>query len=104
MKLRHEGELRVIHEDANKQQLDRIESLLRHLVEQGEDTVAKIEDVNAKIAEVKQQIADEKAEVAAAIQALKDQIAAGGTITEAQLDSVLAGVGDIGAGVKDIHA
>lgn len=45
--------------------------------------------------EVLDAIAAEKAEVTAAIQALKDIIAAGGTITPADLDEVITAVKDI---------
>ena len=45
MKLRHEGEIRIVIADANEQQLDRIESLLRHLVEQGERMAATLDQV-----------------------------------------------------------
>lgn len=54
--------------------------------------MAKLEDVQAvldSIPPVLQNIVADEAKQAADIQALKDQIAAGGTITEAQLDPLL---------------
>ena len=60
------------------------------------------EYIMATVQDLVDAIAAEKAEVtakidalAAEIQALKDQIAQGGTITEAQLDAVLVSVQDI---------
>ncbi len=53
-------------------------------------------------------IVKEKGEISAQIQALKDQIAAGRPITQADLDTVLASVGSISpaavAGVDTISA
>lgn len=82
-----------------------------HIHNPGVDELAKLiagietnlkEHIMATVQELVDAIAAEKDEVtnkldalAVEIQALKDQIAQGGTITEAQLDSVLVGIQDI---------
>jgi ABC-type transporter Mla subunit MlaD len=82
-----------------------------HIHNPGMDELAKLiagietnlkEHIMATVQELVDAIAAEKDEVtnkldalAVEIQALKDQIAQGGTITEAQLDSVLVGIQDI---------
>ena len=88
--------------EAQGKKIDRlIKSITR-----GEKTMATIAEqlaeLRATIAQVKVDLADEKTEVAAAIQALKDQIGSGTPVTAADLDELITSVKDIGAGVKDI--
>lgn len=67
-----------------------------------------IQEVKDAVAEAAQQvttaiqaaITTETTEIAAQIQALKDQVAAGGTISQADLDGILAPVQGIGAAVS----
>lgn len=90
----------------DESKLDRIHHLLTHL--EG-NVMATLQELNDKLAGLATDIAAEKAQVQAGvtdlkgqIQALKDQIAAGGTITAADLDVAIAKIDAIDAGVKDI--
>lgn len=82
MKLRHEGELRVFHEDANKQQLDRIEGLIRQLIQQGEKimalTQAQFDAVLTAIDENTTASAKAAGAVAAELDEIKKKLEAGG--------------------------
>jgi len=85
--------------------------LLNRILEKEDQIMASIQEVKdavaAKAAEVttaiQAAIADEKAEVTAAIQALKDQINAGGSVTQEDLDALLASVSGIGSTAADIE-
>ena len=57
--------------------------------------MATVQALVDAIAAEKAEVTDKLDALADEIQALKDQIAQGGTITEAQLDSVLVGIQDI---------
>ena len=60
-----------------------------------EHIMATVQALVDAIAAEKAEVTDKLDALADEIQALKDQIAQGGTITEAQLDSVLVGIQDI---------
>ncbi len=80
-------------------------TILGEIYERGEIIMAKIDDVQAAldaIPPVLDAIAADEAKQAAEIQSLKDIIAAGGTITEAQLDPLLARANEIKARVDAI--
>ncbi len=71
--------------------------------------MATLQELKDAIAAVNSTIAAEKAEVQAKlaallveIQTLKDQIASGGLVSQADLDALTASVTAIDAGVKDI--
>lgn len=71
--------------------------------------MAKVEELEAELTIVKDIIAAERVEVQGKltafmteIQALKDQIAAGGGVSEVQLDSVLVGLRDLKASISQI--
>lgn len=71
--------------------------------------MATLQELKDAIASVKADIVSEKNEVQALlgalktqIQDLKDQITAGGLVSQADLDALSASVSEIDAGVKDI--
>lgn len=72
------------------------------LKRQGVNIMGELQDVKNAIAQVKTDLANEKVEVAAEIQKLKDQIAAGSPVTSQDLDDLITSVNEIGSGVKDI--
>ncbi len=59
------------------------------------DIVKQMEILMATVTQILEAIAAEKEEVRAALQALKDIIAGGGTIKESDLDAVLEAITDI---------
>ncbi|MBK8772483.1 MAG: hypothetical protein IPM06_18955 [Rhizobiales bacterium] len=81
-----------------------IMALLQAVITRSDNIMANLDALNAESAaqsneltQINDTIAAEAAQVAAAIQALKDQIAAGGSITEAQLDPVLVNMQNVTA-------
>ena len=57
--------------------------------------MAKVQDLLDAIASERQEVLGKLADLKTTVQELKDQIAAGGTITESQLDEVLTGIQSI---------
>lgn len=71
--------------------------------------MASLAEVNAAVAQLTQAVAAERAEVqgklgdlSAQIQALKDQLAQGQTVTPADLDAVVAAIAEINSGIQQI--
>lgn len=87
--------------------LTELHKVTSQILEKENTIMAKVIDLEAKldsIAKIVESVAVDQTELKNEIQALKDQVAAGGTITEAQLDSPLAKATALEARLQGIDA
>lgn len=69
--------------------------LIQHIQHNQEHIMATVQEVKDAILAEKTQVQEKLAAVAVEIQALKDQIAAGGGATTAQMDELMAAIKEI---------
>ena len=106
----------VYHHSTNEHQMNAIQHSLCVLIKQGELIMETLQTIKEKLVALGQAVVDEKtevqgklgtlttqiAELGVEIQTLKDQIAAGALVTQADLDALGLSVDEISLGVKDV--
>ncbi len=93
----------TVHPDPPDDRLDQILTLLKALTTQEKTLMATVLTVKQLVTDLDAETNDVAAKIdaqAAAIQALKDQIAAGGAVTQADLDAISDGLTPISDRLK----